>query len=58
MTFSTELVIQFAAMLIGAGAVYGGIRADIRAMHERIDAVRNLADMAHQRITDHLEKRK
>ena len=29
-------LLQIIYALIGAGSVYGGIRADIRAMHERI----------------------
>ena len=32
-----EFVLQLATMLVTAGAVYGAIRADIKAIHQRID---------------------
>lgn len=58
MTLSTEMVIQITAMLIGAGAVYGGIRADIRNFHRQIEEIRESAEAAHARLDVHLEKNK
>lgn len=49
-------LVQIASTLIVAGAIYGGIRADIRSMHERISAAANAAAAAHARIDAHLEK--
>lgn len=39
-----------------AGAVYGGIRADIKAMHERITGAQAEAERANRRIDQHLDK--
>lgn len=53
---SLELITQLLYALVGAGAVYGGIRADLRAMHERIESAERSAGRAHARIDSHLEK--
>ena len=39
-----------------AGAVYGGIRADLRHLHERIAQLQQTADAAHKRIDSLLMK--
>ena len=39
-----------------AGAVYGGIRSDIRHSHAKAEAAQKSADQAHQRIDDVLLK--
>ena len=46
-----------AAQLIAAAAIWGGIRADIRAMHARIQDVERTADRAHVRIDDMMRRR-
>jgi len=51
-------LIQIASTLIVAGAIYGGIRADIRSMHERISSAAESAAAAHARLDAHLEKSK
>lgn len=43
-------LIQIVYGLFLAGAVYGGIRADIKNMHERIKDAKDTADGAHRRI--------
>lgn len=49
-----ELIYQLLAGLFLAGAVYGGIRADLRAMHQQIIAAEKSADKAHDRLDNHL----
>jgi hypothetical protein len=44
------LILQVVTVLIAAGAVYGGIRSDIRAMHENLQRVEKMAAKAHDRI--------
>lgn len=43
------------AALIG-GAIYGGIRADIKAMHQRIANTEKSNEQAHKRIDNLLSK--
>lgn len=50
------MIQQIAMALIGAGAVYGGIRADIKAIHERVAAAQETAKEAHRRIDSILGK--
>jgi hypothetical protein len=46
------LIFQVAGILVAAGAVYGGIRNDLRGMHERQDRLERSIDKAHERIDD------
>lgn len=34
---STDTLLQIATMLVTASAIYGAIRADLRALHQRVD---------------------
>ena len=43
---------QVAAFLVTAGAVYGGIRNDLKDMHRRIDSNERAIEKAHERIDD------
>lgn len=52
-----EIVAHVGTALVGAGAVYGGIRADIRSMHERIREAKDAAAAAHRRIDEHIDRR-
>lgn len=45
-----SLLWQIIIGLILAGAVYGGIRSDIKSMHEHIRRVERVADQAHSRL--------
>lgn len=51
-----EFLMNVVALIAGAGAVYGGIRADIKAMHERITGAQAEAERANRRIDQHLDK--
>ena len=51
-----ELIYQLLTALVLAGATYGGIRADIKAIHERLRDVKDIADEAHSRLDRHIEK--
>ncbi|MQY50826.1 hypothetical protein [Rhodocyclus gracilis] len=44
------MIMKIAGLLITGGAIYGGIRADLRAMHERISDVKESAALAHRRL--------
>lgn len=44
------LILQTVAMLIAAGAIYGGIRSDIRYIHEHLRRIEDAAKAAHKRI--------
>ena len=53
---SSDMLYQLAVALATAGAIYGGIRADLRAMHERIKNAEESARAAHVRLDNHLER--
>lgn len=46
---------QVVATIAAAGAIYGGIRADLKAMHERIALAAEAAARAHERMDRHVE---
>lgn len=50
--------IQIIAMLVTAGAVYGGIRSDIKAILMRITQISDEAHLANKRIDEILMKGK
>ena len=45
-----SLILQLVTALIAAGAIYGGIRSDLRQIHESVRRVEAAADKAHARI--------
>lgn len=47
---ASEFVVFIAGQLLVAAAIWGGIRADIRNMHERLNQIKEVADSAHERI--------
>jgi hypothetical protein len=47
--------LHFIAIIAGAGAIYGGIRADLKAMHEKLAENAAAAARAHERIDRHVE---
>lgn len=52
-----DFVYQLAIGLLFAGAVYGGIRSDLRSMKDQIKGVSDAARRAHERLDFHLEKK-
>lgn len=51
-----ELALALVAQVFAAGAIYGGIRADLRAMHARVTLAQERAEGAHDRIDNILLK--
>lgn len=47
---------QVLATVAAAGAIYGGIRADLKAMHQRVAMATEAAARAHERMDRHVEK--
>lgn len=48
--FDSSVLLQIVSGLIAAGAVYGGIRSDLKSIHEHLARVERSADKAHERI--------
>jgi hypothetical protein len=46
---------QIMSMLVTAGAIYGGIRADMRGLKDGVKKAQESADKAHTRLDSHLE---
>lgn len=51
-----QLLLTIAGQLVAAGAVYGGIRADLRNHHERLQRVEEETERAHSRMDQLLMK--
>lgn len=51
-----NLLLWIAGQLIVAAAIYGGIRADIRGIHQRIELSEKSLVEAHNRIDRMLER--
>ena len=43
--------------LLSAGAIYGGIRADLKAMHMRLAEIRTEVDRCNDRLDVHIDRR-
>lgn len=52
---SNELLLQLVMALATGAAIYGGIRTDLKAIHAKIQSVKDDADEAHRRLDRHLE---
>jgi hypothetical protein len=52
---SADVLLQIVIGLGAAGAVYGGIRADLRHHAEKIQTVTDTAQRAHERLDAHIE---
>lgn len=46
----SDLLLQVAGFLCAAGAVYGGIRNDLKHMHERMERHEKAIDRVHTRL--------
>lgn len=51
-----EMLLTIGGQLIAAGAIYGGIRADLRSHQERLAAVEKDTERAHARVDQLLMK--
>lgn len=54
-TLSPE-VIQVLSFLVAAGAIYGGIRADLKSIVARLGANEQAIEAARVRMDNHLER--
>jgi hypothetical protein len=52
----TDVWMWIAGQLVAGAAIWGGIRADIRSMHARIEDAKRAVDEAHSRIDRILER--
>lgn len=52
----TRQIFNIFAMLLAAGAIYGGIKADLKSTREKAEAATNRANSAHERISHHVEE--
>ena len=50
-------LIQLAGILVTGGAIYGGIRADLKTMHQRVEESMRASTRAHERIDSIYEGR-
>jgi outer membrane murein-binding lipoprotein Lpp len=48
--------LHFAGIILAAGAIYGGIRSDLKAMHERLKENSDSTARAHERLDRHVEQ--
>ena len=53
----TQIFLWLAGQVIVGAAIWGGIRADIRGMHFRMEHAEKSMQEAHQRIDKILERR-
>lgn len=51
-----DIIREILVPLFLAGAVYGGIRADLRAIHARVNHLEQALVRAHDRLDEHLER--
>jgi hypothetical protein len=49
------LLLQIGGMLVGAAAVYGGIRSDLKGMAERLARAESAIEAAGKRFDGHIE---
>ena len=53
---SPEFAVQLLTILATGAAIYGGIRADLKAMHERLGRAEADIDHARTRMDNHIER--
>jgi len=51
-----ELMYQILSFLVAAGAIYGGIRADLKGIHSRLGANEQAIEAARVRMDNHIER--
>lgn len=53
----TNVLLWLAGQVVVGAAIWGGIRSDIKSIHERITETKKATDQAHERIDRILERR-
>jgi hypothetical protein len=53
---SPEFAVQLLTLLATGAAIYGGIRADLRAMHQRLGRAEHDITEARMRMDNHIER--
>lgn len=53
----TNLLMWIFGQLVVAAAIWGGIRADIRSIHARIDRAEESIGDAHRRLDNHIDRK-
>lgn len=51
-----DYALRIGGALLVAGAVYGGIRADLRGLHVRLEALHRSTRRVHKRLDQHINK--
>lgn len=51
-----ELIYQFLSFLAAAGAIYGGIRADLKNIVSRLSAAEQAIESGRVRMDNHIER--
>ena len=51
-----ESVYQFLSFLVAAGAIYGGIRADLKSIVSRLGAAEQAIESGRVRMDNHIER--
>ncbi len=54
--WTPEFIAQMVVMISTVGALYGGIRADLKAMHQRIGVNETNIEMARVRMDNHIDR--
>lgn len=56
MDLPPDIVQWLVGQIIVAAAIWGGLRADIKSIHSRLDHLERTANDAHSRLDNHLER--
>lgn len=55
-TFAPEFILQLLVTIGSVFAIYGGIRSDLKSMHERIRTNENDIREARERMDNHIDR--
>ena len=58
MEANLNVLLWFVGQIIVGAAIWGGIRVDIKNIHQRMTDLKDVADEAHKRIDRILEERR
>ena len=54
--FTPEFVMQIVVMIATGGFIYGGIRADLRTLHTRVEGAEDDIAAANRRLDNHIDR--